>query len=80
MTGGKAGIIAKVETLRPYSSKPLYSPVPYDFLHVASAKPGLALKVNKIPALCKDDCTYQFDATKTPTVTSYSRSSETVTI
>lgn len=37
LSGGPddATIEAKIETIRPYSSKPLYSPLPYDFLHTA---------------------------------------------
>ena len=55
--------------MRHYSTRPLYSPVPYDFLNVASDVPVLNLKVNSIPSLCQD-CSFEYDSSKTVTVNS----------
>ena len=67
--GSTDSFTATVEILREYSTRPLYSPVPYDFLRVASATPIVNLKVNSIPALCSD-CSFEFDSSKTIVVNS----------
>ena len=70
LEGGTAGAFtSSIETLREYSTRPLYNPVPYDFLNIASDTPVLNLKVNQIPALCPD-CSFQYDAAKTITIDS----------
>lgn len=74
ITGGKAGapIESSVTILRDYSNRELYSPVPFDFIHVPSANPTLKVAVKSIPAVC-NDCSYQFNAAATPVVASSSR-------
>ena len=64
---------------REYSTRPLYSPVPADFLYTPSSLPALSLKVNSIPAIC-DDCSYEFNSAATPVASSASLSSNTLTI
>ena len=66
MTGGSANdsVTATVETVREYSNNPFYSPVPYDFLRVASDKPSLTLSYKDLPSVCLD-CSFEYDADKT---------------
>ena len=80
LSGGKDDTMnSNAKTLREYSTRPLYSPVPADFLYIPSDLPTLSLKVNSIPAIC-DDCSYEFNAAATPVVSSASLSSEIMTI
>ena len=72
LTGGEVGTLPTItiETVRAYSQeRPLYSPVPFDFLSTGSDLPVLNLKVNDIPAYC-EDCTYSMDAALNPTLSS----------
>lgn len=82
IAGGDVGatIESSVETIQGYSAKPYFSPIPFDFLHVASDSPSLTLKVNSIPAICKTDCSYQIDAANNPVVSSYSRTDEVISL
>lgn len=65
--------------MREYSNRELYSPIPYEFLYVASSTPNLQITVNSIPALCVD-CSYAYNLAVTPVVTSTSRSGRTLAI
>ena len=63
LTGGKTGTnpIASATVVRPFSpTRPLYSPIPIDFLVMASETPNLRLTVNSIPAVC-DNCVYEIN-------------------
>ncbi len=60
-------------------TRPLYSPLPFDFMRVAEDESQLYLTVNKIPAICSE-CDYSFDPTKTSTVTASSLSADTLTL
>lgn len=81
LTGGSANVFTNTVTVkRAFSqSRPLYSPLPFDFMRTAESNPQLYLKINDIPAVC-DGCHYNFDATKTPTVTSSSLSADTLSL
>ena len=80
ITGGKTGIITStISVLREYSNRPLYSPIPYDFIRVASNSPSLFLSINQMPSLCQD-CSFEFDASITPSISSASLSGRTYSL
>lgn len=52
--GGNVNLFDATYTVkRTFSiSRPLYSPLPYEFMRTAESVPQLYLKVNDIPAVC----------------------------
>lgn len=80
LKGGKDDTIKTAFTVkRPYSTLPLYSPIPLDFLYKPSENPSIILKVNKAPAIC-DDCSYAFNAAKNAVISTATRAGTTYTI
>jgi hypothetical protein len=81
LTGGATNIFTNTVTVkRAFSlTRPLYSPLPFDFMRTAESVPQLYLKVNEIPAVC-DSCHYTFDATKTAAVTTSSLTADTLSL
>ena len=78
LMGGKAGTrpTGSYEVKRYISlTKPLYSPIPLDFLRIPSDDPSLTLKVNGIQATC-GDCSYTYDEELTPYILSISKTGE----
>ena len=47
-----ATILKSVEVLRQYPNRERYSPVPFEFLYMASDTPTLTLTVNSVPVVC----------------------------
>ncbi len=81
LSGGNTNVFTNTVTIRRAFSltRPLYSPLPFDFMRTAESSPQLYLKVNGIPAVC-DSCHYTFDAAKTPTVAAASLSADTLSL
>jgi len=80
LLGGSNNTFTKtVTTLRWFSNRPFYSPIPMDFMKTAESTPQLYLTTNNIPIICQD-CSYAFDSTKNAVVNSASLSSTTYTI
>lgn len=81
LLGGNTNVFTPTYTVKRQFSltRPLYSPLPYEFMRTAESVPQLYLKVNSIPAVCSD-CGYSFDATKTASVTAASLSVDTLTL
>ena len=81
LSGGNTNVFTNTVTVkRAFSlTRPLYSPLPFDFMRTAESSPQIYLKVNGIPAVC-DSCHYSFDAAKTPTVNSASLSADTLSL
>ncbi len=52
-----ATILKSIKVLRQYNNQQRYSPVPFDFLYMASDTPTLRLTVNSIPVVCAN-CTF----------------------
>ena len=71
MSGGKVGTspTVTINRIREFSqTRPLYSPVPYEFLFTGSETPSLSLAVNNIPAVCEGLCAYQYNEAINPTL------------
>jgi hypothetical protein len=66
-------------TVRWYSKRPFYSPIPYDFIRTAEATPQLYLTTNNIPIFCLD-CSYNFNSGLNAVVNSAILSGTTYTI
>lgn len=81
LLGGNTNVFNPTFTVnRQFSlTRPLYSPLPFEFMRTAESVPQLYLKVNSIPAVCSN-CGYSFDATKTASVTTASLSADTLTL
>ena len=80
LSGGRAGTspTGTIIPLRIFSeTKPLFSPVPMEFLRVPSEIPSLVLTVNGIFAIC-EDCSYEFLSEKTPILDSITYNSPTI--
>lgn len=81
LAGGNSNAFTATVTIkRDFSlTRPLYSPLPFDFMRTSESSPQLYLKVNGIPAVCSA-CSYAFDATKTPSVTAASLTADTLSL
>ncbi|XP_052061742.1 fibrocystin-L-like [Mytilus californianus] len=49
-----------------------YNPIPGDMLYTDHSKPQVLAYVNDVPTLCTDDCSYEWSAASTPTITAIS--------
>lgn len=81
LLGGNTNVFNPTFTVKRQFSftRPLYSPLPFEFMRTAESMPQLYLKVNSIPAVCSN-CGYSFDSTKTASVTAASLSADTLTL
>lgn len=60
LTGGATSPTISLIVRRPYSPAITFDPIDYRFLNTFSSHPNVLLSTNGIPAICLNDCSYQF--------------------
>jgi hypothetical protein len=81
LAGGSSNHCSGTLNVKRYLSllRPLYSPLPYEFMRTAQAYPQLYITVNKLPVICSD-CSYIYNSSLTPIVNSASLSAYTLSL
>jgi hypothetical protein len=71
LTGGADNVFtATITTKRAFGGdRPYFQSVPFELLRMASAKPTLDIRYNKVPAICLD-CSYVYASTEPISITS----------